>query len=78
MTEILGSFGLERRTLFDRDGVAIGTVEELYSGAAAGGRSEWAGVGIGLLDRDAASNSAASTPRTVREPVSAGGTAPAL
>jgi hypothetical protein len=76
MTEIVGRLGLEGRTLFDRDGVPIGTVEEPYSGAA-GDRSEWARVGTGLLDRDAASNGAASTPRTAREPVIACGTAPA-
>jgi hypothetical protein len=67
----LGSLGLRGRTLFDDDGVAIGTVEELTAVLPATDEHR-------LLDRDAASNAAASTPRTAREPVIACGTAPAL
>ena len=74
MTESLGSFRLEQRTLCDRDGVAIGNVEERGT-AAAGGRLDPARGG---RDAIVGPGGAALSPGNAREPVSADGTSPAL
>ena len=65
MTQFTEAYDFDGRTLVDREGEKIGTVDEVYS-YQEGGPPEWALVHTGLLGTRKASCRCAVRPRAVR------------